>query len=417
MSKYFTPRRGECFSGKVKIFDSLTFFFIISCKSADTIEVKDVFAAFLSCRRKNDMHRSRNVKFAVTGVITCVLLCHFAGCGGHLGKGNSPVDLYVDAIMLQEAGYPNEAIEKLDAVIKKEEGFSQAHSLKGDIYQQMRQYEKSAEAYRKATELNAWSFHDFFNLGKVYQAMKKFAEAVRAYVRACELQPENLQAHINTAKCYNEMQQYDNALLYAQRAEQIDPDVTELQRILGDAYEGKENYEQAISAYKRALELDANNPQVMTALAVAYLRTSRDEPAKQLLTSAIELDPQNGKAYRHLAYCYLRLYEKTASEYRKMAQQSADDKAQMESMVSLGDEMVAKAIDNYTRAIEIDADDWDAHRGLGVAYIIDGKKADGTVDEFLKDMAIEHWRRSLQINPDQPRADRLRNLIAKYRAQ
>jgi tetratricopeptide (TPR) repeat protein len=86
-------------------------------------------------------------------------------------------------------------------------------------------------------------------------------------------------------------------------------------------------------------------------------------------------------------------------------------------MIARGDEMIAKAIENYTRAIDVDDEDWDAHRGLGVAYIIDGKNADGSIDDFLKDMAIEHWRRSLQINPDQPRADRLRKLIAKYRIQ
>lgn len=363
------------------------------------------------------MYQSSNIRFVLFAMISSVLLCLFAGCGRRLGGGNSPVDLYVDAVTLQQAGYPNDAIEKLDTAIKKEEGFSQAYSLKGDIYQQMQQYEKSAEAYKKAAELNTWSFYDFFNLGKVYQTMKKFAEAVRAYVRACELQPEHLQAHINTAECYNELQQYDNALLYAQRAEKIDPNVTELHRLLGDAYEGKEDYDKAINSYKRALELDTNDVEVMTSLAIAYLKTDNGEPAEQLLASAIELAPQNVRAYRYLGYTYLRLYEKIASEYREMAQQGGADKALLESLKSSGDEMVKKAIDNYMHAVEIDRNDWDAHRGLGVAYIIDGKQADGTVEDFLKNMAIEHWRRSLQINPDQPRADRLRDLIAKYRGQ
>lgn len=345
----------------------------------------------------------------------CVLLCFTVGCHSRLGKGGSPVDLYVDAVTLDEAGYPNEAIDKLDTAIKKEQDFSQAYSLKGDIYQRTQQYEKSAEAYQKATELNAWSFHDFFNLGTVYQLMQKFIEAVRAYARACELQPDHLQAHISTAKCYNELQQYDQALLYAQHAEQIDPNVSELQKILGDAYEGKEDYEQAINSYKRSLELDANDPHVMTALAVAYLRTNRDQPAKQLLTSVLELDPENGLAYRYLGYCYLRLYEKAASEYRELVEQGTKDQSLLEGMTRRSGDMVAKAIDCYSRAVEMDQNDWDAHRGLGVAYIIDAKNPDGTVDELLKNKAIEHWRRSLQINPDQPRADRLRNLIAKYR--
>jgi len=389
----------------------------ITLGSADIIKGKDAFALFLSCRRENDMFQSKNANFVPPVIVICVLLCLIVGCHSRLGKGNSPVDLYIDAVMLQEAGYPNEAIDKLDTAVKKEEDFSQAYSLKGDIYEQTQQYEKSAEAYQKATELNAWSFRDFFNLGKVYEAMKKFAEAVRAYARACELQPEHLQVHINTARCYNQLQQYDQALLYAQHAEQIDPNVTELQQILGDAYEGKEDYEQAISSYKRALELDANNAEVMTALAVAYLRTSRDQPAEQLLASAVELDPENGRAYRYLGYCYLRFCEKTTSQYRELVQKGTSDQLLLEGMTQQADEMVAKAIDCYSRAVEIDQNDWDAHRGLGVAYIIDAKNPDGTIDDLLKDKAIDHWRTSLQINPDQPRADRLRNLIAKYRAQ
>ena len=363
------------------------------------------------------MMHNTDVKVLLPAVALSLVLSITIGCGTYAGKGNSPVNLYVDAVILNEAGHTNEAVKKLDSAIEKQEDFSQAHSLKGDIYQQMQQYDKSTESYEKAAQLNAWSFHDFFNLGKVYQVMQRFAEAVRAYVRACELQPEHLQAHINTAKCYNELEQYNNALLYAQRAEQISPHTTLVHEILGDAYQGTDDYEQAISSYKRSLELNDNNPHVMTSLAIAYLRTDRDEPAKELLTSAIEIDPQSGRAYKYLGYCYLRSYEKIAAEYRQLTQQGTEEQQRLSGMIAQGDELIVKAIENYTHAIEIDDADWDAHRGLGVAYIIDGKNPDGTLDEFLRDMAIEHWRRSLQINPDQPRADRLRKLIAKYRVQ
>ena len=61
--------------------------------------------------------------------------------------------------------------------------------------------------------------------------------------------------------------------------------------------------------------------------------------------------------------------------------------------------------------------DWDAHRGLGVAYIIEAKSSDEGINQDVKEKAIFHWRTSLQINPDQPRADRLRKLIAQYRTQ
>jgi hypothetical protein len=35
-------------------------------------------------------------------------------------------------------------------------------------------------------------------------------------------------------------------------------------------------------------------------------------------------------------------------------------------------------------------------------------------DQQLKEVAVEQWRTSLAINPDQPRGDRLKRLIVKY---
>jgi tetratricopeptide (TPR) repeat protein len=338
-------------------------------------------------------------------------------CGCHGRRGKSVVDLYVDAVMLNELQKHDEAVDNLDKAVEKNENFSLAYSLRGDIHQQMGRYEESADSYQKASELNPWSFHDFFNLGKVYQTMKRFARAVKAYVRACELQPDHLQAHINTAKCYSEIEQYDSALLYGQRAEQINPDVVELQEILGDIYESKKDHEQAISSYKRALELENDNPRVITSLAIAYLRAEQIEPAKELLTLAVDLDPQNGRAYRHLAYCYLQLYDRRAQAYREASETGNADQNYLNSLREIRRQMVEMAIENYNSAIEIDESDWDAYRGLGVACIIKGKTDGGTVDRNLKDKAILYWRTSLQINPDQPRADRLRGLIAKYRRE
>ncbi len=73
-----------------------------------------------------------------------------------------------------------------------------------------------------------------------------------------------------------------------------------------------------------------------------------------------------------------------------------------------------KSIQNYKRAIEINNQDWDARRGLGVAYILSSKKDDGSIDEELKQKAVEQWNWSLEINPNQPNNERLRKLLSRY---
>jgi tetratricopeptide (TPR) repeat protein len=324
--------------------------------------------------------RNRGVNAAgvfLTVVAIVIMLLSLGGCA----SSDMEVDLYVDAVMLNQQGENEKAVEKLNAAVQVDKRFSLAHSLLGEIYRQMNDYQKSAASYEEATRLNPWSFQDFFGLGRTYQLMKQFAKAVKAYVRACELKPKHLEAHVGAARCYYEIKDYNNALIYSRQAEQIDPDVSEVRKLLGDIYQSQKDYSQAISSYKRALEVDSNNPEIMTSLAVAYLRDDAgyNEPAKELLTEVIRIQPDNGRAHQYLGYCYLLLKD------------------------------VDKSVASYSRAVEINDEDWEAHRGLGVAYAM--KSAD---DPALRAKAVEQWQRALEIKPDQPRRQRLLKLIEKY---
>ena len=333
-----------------------------------------------------------------------IILLFSVGCA----QKNNSVDLYVDAVMLRELNENEKAIEKLNAAIQLNNRFSLAYSLLGDIYQELRDYEKSATAYEKAAKLNPWSFKDFFNLGRVYQIMRRFERAARAYVRACELKPNHLEAHINTAKCFYEIKDYDRALVYGERARQINPNAIEIQEMLGDIYELRQDYGQAIRLYKRALEINSNNPKIMTSLALAYLKTNCSSLAEELLTSVVRIQPDNGTAYQYLGYCYLQFYDQAVKSYKRLLEIDSSDAADLASLKENANEAVDKAIENYSRAIEINNEDWQAYKGLGVAYML---RALESKDEELKAKALQQWRLSLEHKADQPS---LRKLIRHY---
>ena len=75
------------------------------------------------------------------------------------------------------------------------------------------------------------------------------------------------------------------------------------------------------------------------------------------------------------------------------------------------DESVNSSIEHYRRAIAINEDDWQAHKGLGVAYIIRGKM---DKNEALKAKAVEQLRLSLDIKPEQSNRKGLLKLIEVY---
>ena len=348
-------------------------------------------------------NRGREVCSAVCTLVAGSVLLFLAGCANQ----KKAVELYVDAVMLNEVGQNDKAVEKLDSAVRLNRRFSLAYSLLGDIYQQTKNYEKSAVSYEKATELNPWSFKDYFDLGKVYQIMEKSTQAVKAYAKACELKPDHLEAHLNAARGYYQIKDYNNAMVYYQRVNQIDPNISEPQKTLGDIYESQKKHDQAIASYKRALEIDSNNLSIMISLAVVYLRSGNNESAKELLASVIQLQPDNSQAYQYMGYCCLRLREQAVEAYKKSAETDSNNPEIKASFAKYLDE----SIENYNKAIEINSKNWEAFRGLGVAYILQSLDEK---DESLKEKAIKQWQLSLDIKPDQPRRQKLLELIQKY---
>lgn len=339
--------------------------------------------------------------------IAVLSLFAVSGCGPE----QRAVDLYVDAVMLREIDENKMAVEKLNTVVEMNGKFTLAHSMLGEIYEQMEEYEKSAASYENATKLNPWSFKDYFGLGRVYQIMERFADAVRAYVRACEIKPNHFEAHLNAAKSCYEIEDYNNTLVYGKRALEIDPNVGELQKVLGDVYELQKDHEQAIRSYKRALELDSDNTQIMVALAVAYLRSNQNEPARELLKTVTEAEPDNNAAHQYLGYCYLRFNSKATASYKQVLETDRENVVLLTSLKEEADQALENAINSYNRAMAINERDWEAYRGLGVAYML---RALSEQNKLLKAKAIYQWRLSLEINPDQPRRDKLQSLIDKY---
>ncbi len=196
--------------------------------------------------------------------------------------------------------------------------------------------------------------------------------------RACELDADHLQAYISAARCYFQIQDYNQALRVARRAAQIAPNASEPQVLLGQIYASQKDYDRAAAAYKYALRIDTNSPTLMISLAAVYLKAARYAEAKDLLTLVTQMQPGNAAAYRSLGHCCLKLDDADA------------------------------AVESYRRAIFLDGRDWEARRALGVAYMV---KSLRTGDRQLRSRAIEQWRLSLSIEPNQPQRQKLSELI------
>ncbi len=288
------------------------------------------------------------------------------------------MDMYLDAVMFRELGQDELAVKKLSAVIAAEPDFALAYTELGKAQEKLGNREKALAAFRKAAALDPWSFESHMSLAAACKRLDNYPEAADAYARAVELNPKNLDAMLGAAECYLKAGQSMKSLAYCEQAEQTGERTGEVLRLLARVYEGQKDYEQAIGVYRRLLSLNGEDVDAMLALAVALMRAGQYDRAKDVLIPVTEKQPEDGTAFRHLGYC----------------------------LVKLGD--IDQAVQMYQKSLDLNKDDWEAHRGLGVAYMI---KARRTADARLQAEALKHWRRSLTIAPSQPKHEILEQLI------
>ena len=316
--------------------------------------------------------RVRNKLFSLVIVLSFLFNM---GCYKRWFSRRRAVEHYVTAATLQSASFDEDAILELKEAVRLDYDFSLAYSMMGNLYKRQGQYDQAAEAYEKACRLDLWSFADHFNLGEVYQILKRFHEAIKAFDRACKLRPNHVESNYNLGVCYYKTEQYEEAAKYTSRAAELDPDNDHILGSLGDIYSKTGDGHEAINAYKRALEINSEQPDVMMRMGLVYIQMKRFPPGRLILEKAAAMAPDNATIHSTLAYCLLWQDEPES------------------------------AMEHYQKAVDLDANNYNARNGLGATYVMLYRK-NQQAKNFVEE-AIESWHRSLEINPNQPKIEKL----------
>jgi tetratricopeptide (TPR) repeat protein len=311
------------------------------------------------------------------GSVLLLMLCLLLGCSSR----QPPTDLYLDAVALRELGQNELAVNKLNAVVAADPGFALAYAELGKAHQALGEREKALTAFEQAAKLAPWSVEGYLNLGAVRAALGKYLQAAEAYARASELDSKSFEALQGAVECYLKAGQPTKALVYCQLAEKSGVKPREALSLLARTYEAQKDYDQAIGVYRRLLALAGDDPNVLLPLGVACMKAGQYDRARPILISVSQRRPENGAVWRDLGYCLLKL----------------------------GD--IDQAMQVYRKSVELDASDWEAHRGLGVALVLQARESK---DARLQAEAVRHWRRSLVIKPDQPKREILEKLIREH---
>ena len=284
--------------------------------------------------------------------------------------------------------------------------FSDYYLHQANILRARDRTEDSVKAYSQSVKLNPFSYRAYFGRGKVHYRLNDFAAFVRDNLSALRFYPNDINAHGNLGLAYTEQGLFDLAekeyretlRLYPEderaryrlkeleqkrrsylkakddyeKSQASSPDSAKTYNYRGNLYFLTGLYDEAIAWYKKAINKDQQHAEAHNNLANAYSKKGLIDPAIEEHEKAISIDPGFVQAYRDLGKAY-------------------EEKG-----------LFKEAVEAYFGALRLKPDDADCHFDLGGFYL---------TRLHDKNRAIFHLKKSLELNPDHPRAEQMRDVI------
>lgn len=315
----------------------------------------------------------------VFGAVLCLLSCESSG-RGYAGSRPAPSmvspspqhqNALADAQQAMARGDYATAMSMFRSILAENPTITTAYIGIGEIYLAQQDYASAEPAYARAARLEPRNFDAQFGHGLALQMLNRLVDAVRAYHRALTIQPEHPKANLNLATTYLQMEEPESALAFAEKAVKVDPSNGAARANLGAVYEQLDRNAEAIDEYLIALELIDDNAPVMLNLINVLGREQRYREAVNTGEMLVRVAP-SANAYERLGWGYFRLGEYDNS------------------------------MEAYRAAVEMDSHHWPSWSGIGVNALNKWLLSDREDAESYNE-ARRAFRRSLQINPNQPR--------------
>ncbi len=206
-------------------------------------------------------------------------------------KGRQWLDLAQVSVNKAEARNPDAVAVRLVAGLLKET---------------LGSYDKAAEDYRRAIELDPKSGEAYRQLGYLYESMNKPAEALATYRKAIEAEPSYHRPYLDLARFYFYRGQYREAEAEYRKVIQLAPDLAPGHNSLGVVLMDMGRYAEAESELRTALRL-RESPLYLNNLGVLFAYMGRDAEAAQFYERGIEKGASSDVLYINLADSYRRL--------------------------------------------------------------------------------------------------------------
>lgn len=191
-----------------------------------------------------------------------------------------PQEALGDALLNE--GWTDEAIECLQAVLRKKPDFLEAHYNIGVAYGKKGLNDEAIRHFQAAIALRPDLVKAHSNLALAYQKKGLMDKVIEQYQTVVSLKPDSLDAHNNLAIAYGEAGKIDQAIEQFLDALRLKPDDINVHYNLGTAYEDKGMIDQALDQFQAALKLNPYDPDIRYKIAhINEIRAMKEKVASR----------------------------------------------------------------------------------------------------------------------------------------
>ena len=169
----------------------------------------------------------------------------------------------------------------------------------GTAYNQLRDYERSAQAFEQAIKLKPDYPEALYNLGLTLVKLNRLDDALHSYQKALEISPVDIDIHLAIGSVYFKQKQLKPSLTAYELALAINPRSNSALVSIGALLIELGEVDRAISYIKESLTIEPNDAQAYCNLGHAFMLKEQTNEATYFYTKSIELDPTFADAYWH----------------------------------------------------------------------------------------------------------------------
>jgi tetratricopeptide (TPR) repeat protein len=228
------------------------------------------------------LHRQGNIRAAETHLHRAL----------ELSEANT-IACYRLAIIEQERGGRQQALEYISRMLRFDPGFSEGYRLRGDIYFDLEDYPAAALDYERCLNELPADCRLLNNLGNCRFHQGDYAAAEELYRRAAGLAPEFGEALRNWGISLARLERIDDACVALAEYVQRHNDDVAVKGFLGDLYCRLDDLQAAITCYESVVAAGPVRADVWTRLADCYHSQGCLDAALMGYQKALKIDPEH----------------------------------------------------------------------------------------------------------------------------